>query len=212
MNLTSSVFQLPLLCQQSGFLESFQSLAFSAFRASQSCRVRFSQLTSPPHKDQHRHYLHHSFNMPLGKVTRIQPPQVPHDNEFVIVIVGTEIKATEPNTTEAPGSVKPAATTLLEAPPPNETQATLLINDTKTDTTTTLPVTISPTPACRPTREYAIHKNLICASADFFDRAFNGRFVEGREQKLTLPEEDPLLFQLFYDWLYSGRVDGKITT
>lgn len=55
-------------------------------------------------------------------------------------------------------------------------------------------------------QEYAVHKNLICASSEFFNRMFNGNFTEAKEGALELPEESPVVFNLFYDWLYTGRV------
>ncbi|KAJ9610278.1 hypothetical protein H2200_005055 [Cladophialophora chaetospira] len=61
-------------------------------------------------------------------------------------------------------------------------------------------------------REFTIHKNLICATSDFFQAALTGGFVEGAEQKVPLPEDDPQLFQVVYDWLCSGRLgDGAST-
>ena len=30
-------------------------------------------------------------------------------------------------------------------------------------------------------KEFKIHKKLICGSADYFEKAFNGDFKEGRE-------------------------------
>jgi hypothetical protein len=55
-------------------------------------------------------------------------------------------------------------------------------------------------------QEFAFHKNLICAASDFFSRTFKGNFAEAEEGTLELPEESPVLFELFYDWLYTGRV------
>ncbi|OCT47013.1 hypothetical protein CLCR_02670 [Cladophialophora carrionii] len=65
----------------------------------------------------------------------------------------------------------------------------------------------------RPQREdFTIHENLICAASAFFQTALTGNFIEGAEQKVTLPEEDHQLFQLVYNWLYSGRVADGVTT
>lgn len=30
-------------------------------------------------------------------------------------------------------------------------------------------------------KEFKIHKELICGSADYFEKAFNGKFKEGRD-------------------------------
>ena len=61
-------------------------------------------------------------------------------------------------------------------------------------------------------KQFTIHKNLICAASDFFTTALKSNFIEAAEQKVALPEESPQLFQLVYDWLYSGRVSDGVTT
>jgi hypothetical protein len=57
--------------------------------------------------------------------------------------------------------------------------------------------------------EFTIHKNLICAASELVQAAVDGNFIV---QKVTLPKEDSQLFQLVYDWLYSGRVADGVTT
>ena len=59
---------------------------------------------------------------------------------------------------------------------------------------------------------FTVHKALICTASPFFQTALASGFIEGAEQKVQLPEEDPQLFQLAYDWLYSGRVADGVTT
>ena len=61
-------------------------------------------------------------------------------------------------------------------------------------------------------KEFTIHKNLICVASEFFKAALASNFVEGNEQKVVLPEDDPQYFQVIYDWLYSGRVAGSVST
>jgi hypothetical protein len=51
-------------------------------------------------------------------------------------------------------------------------------------------------------KKFIVHKKLICDSADYFDKAFNGRFKEGREGIMHLPGDKPGAFSLFIDWLY----------
>ncbi|KIW65947.1 hypothetical protein PV04_08160 [Phialophora macrospora] len=60
--------------------------------------------------------------------------------------------------------------------------------------------------------EFTIHKNLICAASEFVQAALNSNFIEGAKQRFILPEEDPQVFQMVYDWLYSGRVADGVTT
>ncbi|KIV95194.1 hypothetical protein PV10_02874 [Exophiala mesophila] len=55
-------------------------------------------------------------------------------------------------------------------------------------------------------KELAMHKDLLCAASKYFNAAFNHGFAEGEDGVLNLPDEEPGRFQLFYDWLYTGRV------
>lgn len=58
-----------------------------------------------------------------------------------------------------------------------------------------------------PKQKFSIHKNLICGSSKFFDRAFNGGFIEAAIGQLDLPEDSPTTFEHFVGWLYRSRVD-----
>ncbi len=59
--------------------------------------------------------------------------------------------------------------------------------------------------------EFVIHKNLLCASSKFFERALNSGFVEDKLQELRLPEEQAALFAFFSDWLYNiGDVSSSM--
>ncbi len=60
--------------------------------------------------------------------------------------------------------------------------------------------------------EFTVHKTLLCAASEFFKAALSSNFIEGKEQKVTLPEDDPQYFQLVYDWLYSGRVADGVSS
>ncbi|KAL6251156.1 hypothetical protein RBB50_001364 [Rhinocladiella similis] len=46
------------------------------------------------------------------------------------------------------------------------------------------------------------HKALLCACSHFFACAFLGPHKEAHENKMTLPEEEPRLFEIFIEWLY----------
>jgi len=50
--------------------------------------------------------------------------------------------------------------------------------------------------------EFHIHQNLLCGASTFFDAAFTSKFKEGSEKKMTLPEDDPEVFEAFVQWLY----------
>jgi hypothetical protein len=53
---------------------------------------------------------------------------------------------------------------------------------------------------------YVVHKQLITFYSPFFDRAFNGQFVEGETQTMTLEDVDGNIFGLFVNWLYTQKV------
>ena len=58
---------------------------------------------------------------------------------------------------------------------------------------------------------FAMHKGVLCSIAPFFRAAFEGQFVEGTEQVLRLPEDDPTLFRYFQLWAYTKHImeDGE---
>jgi hypothetical protein len=53
---------------------------------------------------------------------------------------------------------------------------------------------------------YVVHKQLITFYSPFFDRAFNGQFIEGENQTMTLEDVDGNTFGLFVNWLYTQKV------
>ena len=53
---------------------------------------------------------------------------------------------------------------------------------------------------------YVVHKQLITFYSPFFDRAFNGNFIEGETQTMTLEDVDGNIFGLFVNWLYTQKV------
>ncbi|KAK5165651.1 hypothetical protein LTR04_001090 [Oleoguttula sp. CCFEE 6159] len=55
-------------------------------------------------------------------------------------------------------------------------------------------------------KEYAIHKGLISHHSLFFRKALNGYFREAAENRVTLDDEGPAVFHIFYLWLYSSRL------
>lgn len=55
-------------------------------------------------------------------------------------------------------------------------------------------------------RNYRLHKRLLCHHSAFFDAAFNGEFQEGVSGQLSLLEEDADAFDLFVHWLYRGSL------
>lgn len=53
-------------------------------------------------------------------------------------------------------------------------------------------------------KEYTIHKDLLCKSSAFFERALDGHFSEAQTKTIRLPEDEPDIFNILVDWLYTG--------
>lgn len=49
------------------------------------------------------------------------------------------------------------------------------------------------------------HKDLIVSRSDFFTRALNGKWKEGNDNVVKLPEDEPEIFWLYIQLLYSGK-------
>jgi len=54
-------------------------------------------------------------------------------------------------------------------------------------------------------QQYSIHKKLICSVSPFFDRAFNGPFVEATPSSIHLDEDSPEIFSSFFEYLYTDH-------
>ena len=53
---------------------------------------------------------------------------------------------------------------------------------------------------------FGIHKGLLCRESAYFRSCFNSTFMEAREGRVTLEDEDPEVFKRFNEWLYTGKV------
>lgn len=56
---------------------------------------------------------------------------------------------------------------------------------------------------------FKIHKQLLFNSTPYFKAAFDGNFIEAKEQTLELPEENVVMFKRFQLWLYTNYVLEK---
>ena len=56
---------------------------------------------------------------------------------------------------------------------------------------------------------FSIHKKILCNVAPYFEAAFYGGFMEAKDQVLSLPDEDPVMFQHFELWVYMGDFLAK---
>ncbi|KAF2500044.1 hypothetical protein BU16DRAFT_522892 [Lophium mytilinum] len=64
------------------------------------------------------------------------------------------------------------------------------------------------------TRTWFLYESLLCSYSDFFRAALQGGFKEAKEKRVALPEEDPEVFELFVQWLFTGGYifDDEIVT
>ena len=53
-------------------------------------------------------------------------------------------------------------------------------------------------------------KKLPVKYFTFFAAALDSNFAEGRTQCATLPEEDPNLFRVLFEWFYGGGALGEV--
>lgn len=59
-------------------------------------------------------------------------------------------------------------------------------------------------------KTFTVHKNLLCAASDYFERELNcPSFTESQEMKVTLEEDIPSTFEVLQRWVYSGKVDDS---
>lgn len=53
----------------------------------------------------------------------------------------------------------------------------------------------------RSKKQFVLPKALLCHYSTYFDRCFNGEFVEARNQEVELDEDDPEIFALLVEWI-----------
>ena len=54
---------------------------------------------------------------------------------------------------------------------------------------------------------FRVHKKLLCTKSEYFKKMFSGDFKEVIESAVRMPEDDADAFDLFVQWLYSGRLE-----
>lgn len=53
---------------------------------------------------------------------------------------------------------------------------------------------------------YSVHKDLLCHYSSYFRGALTGGFAEARSHEITLVEEETWIFDIFVNFLYTGRL------
>ena len=59
---------------------------------------------------------------------------------------------------------------------------------------------------------FTVHEALICSRSNFFRNTLNGNSKEAQEKTVNLPEEDPIIFALYEQLLYSGWIPSDSDT
>ncbi|KAK0644242.1 BTB/POZ protein, partial [Cercophora newfieldiana] len=52
--------------------------------------------------------------------------------------------------------------------------------------------------------EFKAHRAIVCPQSPFFDAALSGSFLESNEQKIDLPDDDPAIVKLLFEFFYTG--------
>jgi len=55
-------------------------------------------------------------------------------------------------------------------------------------------------------KEFRVHKGLLCHRSLYFKNAFNGKWAESDKNSTDLPDDDPVAFGAFFNWLYMRRL------
>ena len=55
-------------------------------------------------------------------------------------------------------------------------------------------------------RDYFVHKSLLCKASPYFSAALSGKFKEASDNRLVPSKEHPLAFEVLYHYLYTGQV------
>ena len=53
---------------------------------------------------------------------------------------------------------------------------------------------------------FVIHKELICHHSAFFRTAMQGTWIEAKRGLVELPDDSPVIFWVFQNWLYSQQL------
>ncbi|KAI6885093.1 hypothetical protein KC360_g1524 [Hortaea werneckii] len=63
-------------------------------------------------------------------------------------------------------------------------------------------------------RHWCLHRNLLCHHSTYFETEFEGHEVpktmKADGQKLELPDDDPIGFELLVKWLYQGQLENSL--
>lgn len=59
-------------------------------------------------------------------------------------------------------------------------------------------------------KHYCLPKNIMCYYSRYFDRCFNGSFLEGTTQELELPDDPVIFFETLVEYLLNGKINKAL--
>jgi hypothetical protein len=54
---------------------------------------------------------------------------------------------------------------------------------------------------------FKIHKKILCQKIPYFDKMFNGGWIETEKKSANMPDDDPKAFKLLLGWVYLGKIE-----
>ena len=58
-------------------------------------------------------------------------------------------------------------------------------------------------------KEYMVYKSFATKSSKFLRAALNGNWKESQEQRVPLPDTEPVDFEVYLEWLYTSQLDPR---
>lgn len=55
-----------------------------------------------------------------------------------------------------------------------------------------------------------VHRHILAHSSDFFKRTVSSGFKESVDKHVSLPEQDPTLFNIYLNWLYANSLPADL--
>ena len=56
-------------------------------------------------------------------------------------------------------------------------------------------------------QRFVAHKTMLCESSEFMQTACTERWLGAPEKVIRLPEQDPVAFDIYLNWRYTGSID-----
>ncbi|KAG4431361.1 hypothetical protein IFR05_013158 [Cadophora sp. M221] len=57
--------------------------------------------------------------------------------------------------------------------------------------------------------EIFVQKSMVCEQSEFFKSACNPHWETGKTNTIALEEEDPIIFSIFLNWIYTGDIQNN---